>query len=652
MKNLTKLGLLIATLALLTGLIPLAHAQGFEPERVFKVKVFADQEPAVAGETLNLAVEVRIDQGWHINSDNPGDEFSIPTTLTWTMPEGWPEPEISYPEGEKIKFEFSDDPLEVWEGRIYILAKVKVPDGVEGVRLRAEVTAQACNNTQCLPPTPVRSGVDVTTASAGTAKSVINEEIFAKSAILKTSTTEKAHSGKATTEKASPNLWIGIMLVIIGSFVLIALRLGHQKPLSDRLTRFICLALIVGGALLILGTMHQDKTHLEWSDFDDATAQSAIDDNQTVILDFAADWCLPCRELDERTFSDPSVAKILTTYTRFKANLTKETEETEAWTEKYDVRGVPTIIVFEDGEESFRITGFEGPEIFIKRLGGEVSDDKVEERLASTGLPLQILLVFLAGLALNLTPCIYPLIPITIGFFSQQAKDHPGGTFGLAIAYVLGISVTYSVLGVAAALGGQILGSLLQSPIVIGLIVIVLLALALSMFGLWEFGVPGWATKVSGGRGGYLGSLLMGLMVGVVAAPCIGPFVLGLVTYVGQRGNPLLGFILFFSLSMGLGLPYLLLGTFAGAVNKMPASGMWMIGVRKIFGILLVALAAYFGAPLLPPAIANWIMATILVVGGAYLLLVERTGHDNVPIDRAMRIVSTLLVLAGIVKVM
>jgi thiol:disulfide interchange protein DsbD len=206
-------------------------------------------------------------------------------------------------------------------------------------------------------------------------------------------------------------------------------------------------------------------------------------------------------------------------------------------------------------------------------------------------LPLLLIGVFLAGLALNLTPCVFPLIPITVGFFTQQTKDREGSAFPLALAYVMGIAFTYSVLGVLAALSGAIFGSALQSPWVVGLIVVVLLSLATSMFGLWELRVPGWAQRASGGRSGIFGALIMGLVMGFVAAPCIGPFVVGLLTYVGQRGDPFLGFMLFFTLALGLGLPYLILGTFTGTVNKLPASGMWMIGVRRVFGVILIAMA-------------------------------------------------------------
>ncbi len=270
---------------------------------------------------------------------------------------------------------------------------------------------------------------------------------------------------------------------------------------------------------------------------------------------------------------------------------------------------------------------------------------------AGHGLLLQLAIVFLAGLALNLTPCVYPLIPITIGFFTAQDSGKRSRTWLLASVYVLGMSVTYSALGVLAALSGRLFGSALQSPWVVGLIVAVLLALAASMFGLWELRVPSWAMRASGGRSGALGALLMGLVVGLVAAPCIGPFVLGLLTYVGQRQDVLLGFALFFVLSLGLGLPYLLLGVFTGALERLPNSGAWMVGVRQLFGVLLVALAGYFARPFFRPATGDAVFAGLLVAGGLYLLVVARPGHEHPWIDRFMRLASAAVLVAGVLLV-
>ncbi|MBP7148796.1 MAG: thioredoxin family protein [Acidobacteria bacterium] len=268
---------------------------------------------------------------------------------------------------------------------------------------------------------------------------------------------------------------------------------------------------------------------------------------------------------------------------------------------------------------------------------------------AERGLVLQLGLVLLAGLALNLTPCVYPVIPITVGFFLNQKKTSTLHSWLLAAVYVLGMSVTYSALGVTAALSGQLFGAAMQSPWVVGVIAVILLALASSMFGLWELRVPNWAGGLMGGKG-FGGSFVMGLVVGVVAAPCIGPFVLGLLTYVGQKQSVTLGFLMFFTLSLGLGLPYLFLAAFSKSVEKLPQSGMWMVGVKQLFGVLLVAMAAHFVAPLLPPPSGDWLWSAVLVISGLYLLLVARPGHDQPWLDRFMRLASVALVVVGVVQ--
>ncbi|HQQ77933.1 MAG TPA: cytochrome c biogenesis protein CcdA [Thermoanaerobaculia bacterium] len=246
--------------------------------------------------------------------------------------------------------------------------------------------------------------------------------------------------------------------------------------------------------------------------------------------------------------------------------------------------------------------------------------------LAGKSLPLLLGLVFVSGLALNLTPCVYPLIPITLGFFSRQSGGRKGGTFGLAVAYVLGMSVTYSALGVFAALSGSLFGAWLQKPAVIIGIAAIVVALALSMFGLYEIQAPHFVTDRTGSQTGALGALTMGLFVGFVAAPCIGPFVLSLLTYVAAKGSAPLGFALFFTLAMGLGLPYLVLGTVSGSLKALPRSGEWMTAVRKVFGFALLALAVYFLRPLLAPRVYEIGVALPLLAGGIWFLFFEKTG--------------------------
>lgn len=244
---------------------------------------------------------------------------------------------------------------------------------------------------------------------------------------------------------------------------------------------------------------------------------------------------------------------------------------------------------------------------------------------AEKGLLWTFILVFLSGLALNLTPCVYPLIPITISYFGGQAEGKKSNLVVHSILYVLGMAITYSILGMIAAFTGSLFGAALQNPIVLIGIALILVGLALSMFDLYEIRVPTFLTKIAGdARKGFGGTFFMGLTVGIVAAPCIGPFVLALLTYVGEKGDALLGFSLFFVLAIGLGIPFIFLGIFSGSINKLPRSGAWMIWVRAIFGFILIAMAVYFLEPLFPNTLLYHLsLALIFLVGGIYMAWIE-----------------------------
>ena len=234
---------------------------------------------------------------------------------------------------------------------------------------------------------------------------------------------------------------------------------------------------------------------------------------------------------------------------------------------------------------------------------------------------LTFLLILLGGLALNLTPCVYPMIPLTVAYFGTRTTDGPWKMFMRAVAYVLGISVTYTVLGVTAALTGRLFGSALQSTWVLAGISTVLVGLSLSMFGLYEIQAPSWLLNKIGGSqaSGVLGALVMGLVFGVVAAPCVDPFYIGLLTFVAAKADPWLGFAMFFTLSLGLGFPYLLLGFFSGGIQRLPKSGLWMVWVKKVFGFILLGMPLYFLHPLLPEGVLRWVLPAYLMVVGVLL---------------------------------
>ncbi len=277
---------------------------------------------------------------------------------------------------------------------------------------------------------------------------------------------------------------------------------------------------------------------------------------------------------------------------------------------------------------------------------GEVEDDDISGLVDQYGIILTYLIIFFGGLALNLTPCVYPLIPITISFFGGKDTSK-GRTFWMALAYVLGIAVTYSILGVAAALGGGLFGALLTNPIVLIGIAVILVGLSLSMFGVYEFRLPtGLMTAASQSKAGIFGSFFMGLTLGIVAAPCVGPFVIGLLTYVAAQQSVVLGFTMFFTLAMGLGIPYLFLAMYSSKLSSLPRSGTWMIGVRVIFGLVLIAMAIYFLMPLLGDYGAL-VMSLFLIGSGVYLIMFDNSAEGNKGFNRIKQAIAIILIIIG-----
>jgi len=287
-----------------------------------------------------------------------------------------------------------------------------------------------------------------------------------------------------------------------------------------------------------------------------------------------------------------------------------------------------------------KVTRFVEPEEFVRFLEGGVDEGAGEggtvTRLLNSGnLLLALPLIFLLGLALNLTPCVYPIIPITVSYFGAQAGGEGRKPFVLALFYVLGMALMYSGLGVAAGLTGGLFGSQLQNPWVLLAFGLVMFGLALSQFDrrdgrpIWEFQLPGFLRNRAQSRSGVLGALAMGLMVGVVAAPCIGPAVIALLQWVGTQQSPVMGFAVFFSLALGLGLPYLFLATASGGVKSLPRAGEWMIGIKHIFGVVLIWMGAYYlQSPLAlwHPIASKTALVAVSALSALYLLVLDRSG--------------------------
>ena len=198
--------------------------------------------------------------------------------------------------------------------------------------------------------------------------------------------------------------------------------------------------------------------------------------------------------------------------------------------------------------------------------------------------------IFLGGLLTSLTPCVYPLIPITVGVFGARKADSRAKATVLTSLYVVGMGLVFSALGVVAALSGKAFGSALGNPWVVTGLAVFLIVLASSMFGAFEMTLPSALTNKLNtvGGGGYIGALLMGSVSGFLAAPCTGPVLTGVLAYVSRTQDPVVGGGLLFVYALGIGVPFFLIGVFT---VRLPKGGEWMEWVKSFFGVALVALA-------------------------------------------------------------
>jgi thioredoxin:protein disulfide reductase len=237
----------------------------------------------------------------------------------------------------------------------------------------------------------------------------------------------------------------------------------------------------------------------------------------------------------------------------------------------------------------------------------------IKEKLRHPSFML-FLLIFLAGFLASLTPCVYPVIPIVMGYVGSRSDKKKSKGFLLSLCFVLGLALVYSILGVVAAKTGALVGSAFQNPVVVVIVAAIIIAMGLSLAGLFDIPVPASiASKVGTGyKSGFLTAVVLGGISAVIAAPCVGPVLIALLTLISQTGNLFLGFWLTFTFSLGMSVIFIVAGTFSGAISALPRGGAWMETIKYFFSILLIAGGIYFLAGILP----GW---SQLLAWGAFL---------------------------------
>lgn len=290
-------------------------------------------------------------------------------------------------------------------------------------------------------------------------------------------------------------------------------------------------------------------------------------------------------------------------------------------------------------------------------LSGEWNDETLSRRLEKLirgqlrhSSFLLFILVFAAGFLASLTPCVYPVIPIIMGYVGARSGGRKLKGFSLSLFFVLGLSLVYSLLGVAAAKTGSLIGISFQNPLVVTIIAAIFIIMGLSLAGLFSIPVPAWiSSKVSRShKSDILGSLLIGGVSAIIAAPCVGPVLIALLSWISQSGNVFLGFWLTMAFSLGMSVIFLIAGTFSGAISALPRGGQWMSAVKYFFAALLIAGGIYFLSSILSSwlTLAIWGIFLITMAVGLGLFRPQyKTGITNV----LAKTLVVLIFLSGVI---
>jgi thiol:disulfide interchange protein DsbD len=229
----------------------------------------------------------------------------------------------------------------------------------------------------------------------------------------------------------------------------------------------------------------------------------------------------------------------------------------------------------------------------IASADGSGSASNVFADALARGPAFAVFAAFVGGLLVSLTPCVYPMIAITVSVFGAQSAKSRFEAAGLSSVFVLGIAVMFTALGVGAALSGAVFGRFLSNPYVVGGLAVLFLAMAAAMFGAYEMALPASLTNrlATVGGIGFGGAFALGLVSALVAAPCTGPVLTGILVWIAASHRIVLGTGVMFTFACGLGVPFFLVGTFA---VSLPKGGPWMLGVKWLFGVVLAVVALYF----------------------------------------------------------
>jgi len=278
--------------------------------------------------------------------------------------------------------------------------------------------------------------------------------------------------------------------------------------------------------------------------------------------------------------------------------------------------------------------------------------DRFVQALIHNGLWTNLGMMFVAGLLLAFTPCVFPMVPILSAIIiGQGVTVRPRRAFLLTVSYVVAMALTYTVAGVLAGMFGQSVQAAFQNPWILGGFSLIFVLLALSMFGLYELQLPSVlqqrlnALSQRQATGTYLGAAIMGFLSALIVGPCVAAPMAGVLLYISTQGDAFIGGLSLFVLSLGMGLPLLVFGASAGRI--LPKAGAWMHVIRPVFGVMMLGVAIWMMERILPFTVTMFLWACLIIASAVYLGALERLPDDCNPWRKLWKALGIVLLIWG-----
>ncbi|MDM8526324.1 protein-disulfide reductase DsbD [Desulfococcaceae bacterium HSG8] len=272
---------------------------------------------------------------------------------------------------------------------------------------------------------------------------------------------------------------------------------------------------------------------------------------------------------------------------------------------------------------------------------------KASDRFGALGV---LIAAFIWGILASLTPCVYPMIPVTVSIIGAGSGGSTSRGFVLSVFYVLGLSLTYAIFGTIAAWSGGLFGEYANHPAVRIVVAAVFVILALGMFDLFYIQTPSSvSSRFSGRKGaGVVGVFLTGAAAGAVVGPCVGPMLVALLIYIAALGSKLQGFLIMWHFALGMGMLFLVIGTFSSLAASLPKAGAWMEKLKHFFGVLLIAAALYYVEPLMPENVFILITGIFLIGISVFTGAFYRVSPESPRVEKIWKTVGIVFLVLGV----